>query len=453
MSLNHDIIVAPATASGGAIAIIRVSGEGSIELCDSIFTGGKPLSEAATHTLHYGNIVDEQRVVDDVLVSLFRAPHSYTGEESVEISCHGSNYIVREILSLLITRGGRMAEAGEFTLRAYMAGRMDLSQAEAVGDVIASESRAQLALATTQLRGGYSAKLEELRTRLISLTSLLELELDFGEEDVEFASRTTLESTLRELVCEITTLAESFKIGNAIKEGVNVAIIGRPNAGKSTLLNHILNEERAMVSDIAGTTRDLIEEQINIDGVKYRFIDTAGLHTTSDKLEQMGIQRTHQAISKAQIIIQLVDGSRDNQFEAVGHDQDQRLLVVVNKIDKFTELNCSVKEAIAPYNPLFISAQNGDGVERLITALSGVIDSEKLYAGEPIISSSRHYNLLQSSLKPLNCALNGVTDGIPTELLCEDIRESLAPIGQITGSAIDTEEILAHIFSSFCIGK
>ncbi|MFR9650185.1 MAG: tRNA uridine-5-carboxymethylaminomethyl(34) synthesis GTPase MnmE [Rikenellaceae bacterium] len=453
MSLNHDIIVAPATASGGAISIIRVSGDGSIALCDRFFSARKPLSQGATHTLHYGDFCDGQRRVDDVLVSLFRAPHSYTGEESVEISCHGSAYITREILSLLIQGGARLAEPGEFTIRAYLAGRMDLSQAEAVGDVIASQSRAQATLAATQMRGGYSTTLEELRAQLISLVALLELELDFGEEDVEFASRTTLESTLTSLIKQISTLMSSFRVGNAIKEGVNVAIIGRPNAGKSTLLNQLLKEERAMVSDIAGTTRDLIEEQIDIEGVRYRFIDTAGLHTTEDRLEQMGIERTQQAISRAEIVIHLVDAAEDTPLENIELSEEQRLIVVINKMDKVAKVSEELLSKIAPGKPIYISAKSGEGVAELIEQLAQSIDTEKLYAGEPIVSSTRHYNLLAESLESLQRALRALQDGISTELLCEDIRLSLKPIGGITGGEIDTESILGHIFSSFCIGK
>ncbi len=454
MSLHNDIIIAPATASGGAISTIRVSGEGSIALCDSLFVGRRPLSQGATHTIHYGEIRDgEGRVVDDVLVSLFRAPHSYTGEESVEISCHGSSYIISEVLSLLISGGARMAQAGEFTLRAYLAGRMDLSQAEAVGDVIASQSRAEAALASTQLRGGYSAKLEALRAELLGLVSLLELELDFGEEDVEFASRSELESTLCSLLNQVKSLSESFKVGNAIKQGVNVAIVGAPNAGKSTLLNHILSEERAMVSDIAGTTRDLIEEQIVINGVRYRFVDTAGLHSTDDKLEQMGIERTHQAISRARVVIHLIDGSASALVPPIEVGEEQSLIVVVNKIDKIASQERDSLTQGADNPPLFISAKGGEGVDELLAHLGAVINTDELYAGEPIVSSSRHYNLLQESVAPLSRALEGIRSGLSIELLSEEIRAALPPIGEITGTAIDTESILGHIFSSFCIGK
>ena len=314
MLSDHDTIVAPATAPGGAIAVIRVSGAKALTLCDRIFRGRTPLAEAAPYTVHYGTIVDapaaeaeSPRIVDDVLATVFRAPHSYTGEDSVEISCHGSSYIVAEILRLLTAAGGRMATPGEFTMRAYLAGKLDLAQAEAVGDLIAASSRAAHALATNQMRGGYSSALETLRDRLLHLTALLELELDFSEEDVEFADRRALRHTMEEIGTEIDRLRDTFALGNAIKEGVPVAITGAPNVGKSTLLNRLLGEERALVSEIAGTTRDVIEERINIDGVLFRFLDTAGIRATDDRLEQMGIERTMESIRRARIIIRMIE--------------------------------------------------------------------------------------------------------------------------------------------------
>ena len=289
MNVPTDTIVAPATASGGAIAVIRLSGPEAIACCDRIFRGRKPLAEAAGHTLHYGEVIDGDRMIDDVVAAIYRAPHSYTGEDAVELSCHGSHYIVSEIIALLLRSGARMAQPGEFTIRAFLAGRMDLAQAEAVADLIASDSRASHAMASTQMRGGYSAALGALRNELLQLASLLELELDFSEEDVQFADRARLREMMHRIESEITRLTDSFRLGNAIKKGVAVAIVGEPNVGKSTLLNRLLGEERALVSDIAGTTRDTIEETLNIDGVLFRFIDTAGLHDTADRLEQMGI--------------------------------------------------------------------------------------------------------------------------------------------------------------------
>ncbi|MBQ2419462.1 MAG: tRNA uridine-5-carboxymethylaminomethyl(34) synthesis GTPase MnmE, partial [Alistipes sp.] len=302
---SQGIIVAPASATGGAIAVIRISGEGCIALCDKVFRGRKPLSEAATHTLHYGNIVDDNRVIDDVLVSVFHAPHSYTGEQSVEISTHGSRYIVSTIISLICRQGARLAEPGEFSARAFAAGRIDLSQAEAVADIIAADSQAAHIVASTQMRGGYSDTLNNLRDRLIELTSLLELELDFGEEDVVFADRSRLQQMLTATIDVVSQLKNSFHTGNAIRNGVGVAIIGAPNVGKSTLLNRLVGEQRAMVSDIAGTTRDTIEESVVIDGIRFRFIDTAGIRTTDDTLERMGIERTIAAVKKAQIVVSM----------------------------------------------------------------------------------------------------------------------------------------------------
>ena len=306
---EHDTIVAPATPTGGAIAIVRVSGSGAIETVERIFRGRRPLSEAAGYTLHRGTISDGARLIDDVLVSLFRAPHSYTGEDAVEISCHGSAYVVSEILRLLLDAGARMATPGEFTLRAFLAGKLDLAQAEAVADLIASSSRAAHTLAAGQLRGGFSQRLDHLRGELLHLASLLELELDFSEEDVEFADRRKLRRTIEEIQAEILRLRGSFALGSALKEGIPVAIVGAPNVGKSTLLNRLLNEDRAMVSEIAGTTRDLIEEQTVIDGVRFRFIDTAGIRATDDRLERMGIERTRAGIARARIVVRLVDAT------------------------------------------------------------------------------------------------------------------------------------------------
>ena len=303
MIRDHDTIAAPATAAGGALAVIRISGEEALRICDRIFRGREPLAAAAGYTVHYGEIVDDGRVLDDVLVTVFRAPRSYTGEDAAEISCHGSQYIVSEILRLLTASGARMAGPGEFTIRAYLAGKLDLSQAEAVADIIASSSRAAHALAANQMRGGYSDALEGLCEKLLELTALLELELDFSEEEVEFADRAQLREAMQRIGAHIDALRNSFTLGNAIKEGVAVAITGAPNVGKSTLLNRLLNEERVLVSDIAGTTRDVIEERINIDGVVFRFLDTAGIRATDDRLEQMGIQRTMSSIERAQIVI------------------------------------------------------------------------------------------------------------------------------------------------------
>ncbi len=498
MEQRGDIIIAPATLTGGAIAVLRLSGGGSVELASTMFkptkADAKPLSESRGYTLHYGDIVSpDGEVVDDVMLSLFRAPHSYTGEDGVEISCHGSSYIVQRIIELALSGGARLATPGEFTMRAYMAGRMDLSQAEAVGDIIASTNRATLQMARKQMRGGYSEMLESMRGELVKLSALLELELDFSEEDVEFADRSELRRLMVRLSDEIERLANSFKVGNAIKNGVSVAIVGAPNAGKSTLLNRILGEDRAMVSSVAGTTRDSIEEVITLGSIAYRFIDTAGLHATTDELEQMGIERTHAAISRARIVIQLVDILNVNIFEPISVAEDQELITVFNKVDLRVCVDTHV-EAIADTcvderggfhagscadtcvdergkihseltststlesyqaqypDAIFISAKDGAGVDNLLTRLSQTIDLESLYQGDLIVSNARHYDHLCSAAAALTAALTALDTHLTPDLIVEDLRHTLHHIGSITGE-ITTHEILGHIFSSFCIGK
>ena len=447
---DHDTIVAPATAAGGAIAVVRVSGREALALCDRIFRGRRPLAEADGYTVHYGEIMDGDRIVDDVLATVFRAPHSYTGEDSVEISCHGSSYIVSEILRLLTAAGGRTAQPGEFTIRAYLAGKLDLSQAEAVADTIAASSRAAHALASTQMRGGYSDELEQLRDKLLHLTSLLELELDFSEEEVEFADRTTLRETMQRIGREIDRLRNSFSLGNAIKEGVAVAIAGAPNVGKSTLLNRLLNEERAMVSEIAGTTRDVIEERANIGGVLFRFLDTAGIRSTDDRLERMGIERTMESIRRAQIVIHMIDATLPEISckPDFALRPDQQLLTVANKIDK------APATQTLPENVIGISAKQGTGLDRLYDALRGAIDTEALYHGDPVVSNNRHYEALTTAREALDRALEGLGNGLPTDLLSEDIRQVIHHLGSITArGAIAPDEVLQNIFSKFCIGK
>lgn len=479
---DHDTIVAPATAPGGALAVVRVSGAEALAVCDRIFRGRGKLADAAAYTLHYGRIVEQEgtpsaevagvrvapgqpesatdsdrpasapaeRTIDDVLVAVFRAPHSYTGEESAEISCHGSQYIVSEVLRLLCRAGARMASPGEFTIRAYLNGKMDLSQAEAVADLIASSSRAAHTLATTQLRGGYSADLEALRERLLELVSLLELELDFSEEEVEFADRTQLRETMEQIDARIEAMRRSFTLGNAIKQGVAVAIVGAPNAGKSTLLNRLLNEERALVSDIAGTTRDVIEERTNIDGVEFRFLDTAGIRTTEDRLERMGIERTLSSIARARIIIRLLDATQAGDtipapdFEV---RRDQRLLTVMNKLDR-----CPGRTL--PEGVLGLSAKTGEGLDALRCALRAAVDTEALYHGDTVVSNSRHAEALTAAHDALLRALDGLREGLPTDLLSEEIRQVIGHIGTITGRGqITPDEVLQNIFSKFCIGK
>ena len=452
MISDHDTIVAPATAPGGALAVIRVSGAEAFALCDRIFRGRQALAAAAGNTVHYGRIPDGERVVDDVLATVFRAPHSYTGEDSVEISCHGSSYIVSELLRLLIAAGGRMARPGEFTIRAYLAGKLDLSQAEAVADLIASSNRAAHALATNQMRGGYSEELEGLRDQLLNLTSLLELELDFSEEDVEFADRRALRETMERIGTEIGRLRSSFALGNAIKEGVAVAIVGAPNVGKSTLLNRLLNEDRAMVSEIAGTTRDVIEERANIGGVLFRFLDTAGIRTTGDRLERMGIERTMESIRRAQVVVHLIDAQTiagpGSSGPAFTLRPDQRLLTVINKTDTQAE------GFRLPEGAIGISAKRGDGIEALCEALRGAVDTEGLYHGDAVVSNSRHYEALTAARESLHRAMESLDEGLPADLLSEEIRPVIRHLGEITGrGAIAPDEVLNNIFSKFCIGK
>ena len=451
MIRDHDTIAAPATAAGGALAVIRISGEEALRICDRIFRGREPLAAAAGYTVHYGEIVDDGRVLDDVLVTVFRAPRSYTGEDAAEISCHGSQYIVSEILRLLTASGARMAGPGEFTIRAYLAGKLDLSQAEAVADIIASSSRAAHALAANQMRGGYSDALEGLCEKLLELTALLELELDFSEEEVEFADRAQLREAMQRIGAHIDALRNSFTLGNAIKEGVAVAITGAPNVGKSTLLNRLLNEERVLVSDIAGTTRDVIEERINIDGVVFRFLDTAGIRATDDRLEQMGIQRTMSSIERARIVIHMVDASTlTGPVPAPDFPlrPGQKHLTVVNKTDK------APAAWQLPEGVVGISAKHGEGIDALCDALRESVDTEALYHGDPVVSNSRHYEALSAAREALGQALEGLAHGLPTDLLSEEIRQVITHLDAITGrGAIAPDEILQNIFSKFCIGK
>ena len=451
---DNDTIIAPATPVGGALCIIRLSGERAIEVCDEVFRGRRALCDVAASTVHYGNIVDGEEVVDDVLVSVFRAPHSYTGENLVEISSHGSRYVVERIVSLFTQRGVRMAYAGEFTRRAFVAGRMDLSQAEAVADIIAAESRASHAVASTQMRGAYSEELSALRDKLLQITSLLELELDFSEEDVEFADRSHLEDLLKQTYDRVMELANSFSLGNALKEGVNVAIVGRPNVGKSTLLNRLVGEQRAMVSDIAGTTRDTIEATCNIGGVVFRFIDTAGLHSTDDVLERMGIERTSEALRRAHIILWLTDDDStlmNDDMQGYVPSVEQVVYKVVTKID-LQENYDSVINNDNPDSVIYLSAKTGVGVDELRNVLQSRFDAQSAYRGDVVVSSQRHYEALRESAESLQAALSALRTGLPTDLLSEDIRQVLYHLGTITGE-ITSEDVLQNIFSRFCIGK
>lgn len=491
---DNDTIAAPATAAGGALCVVRVSGPRAIDICDTIFRGRTTLAAAKTASAHYGSIADTTAgVIDEAIVTIFRAPHSYTGEDSVEISVHGSSYVVRALMQALARAGARPARAGEFTRRAFLAGRMDLAQAEAVADMIASSSRAAHAVAATQMRGAYSHELQELRRQLLDITSLLELELDFSEEDVEFADRTQLDTLLRRTRDKVAALARSFALGNALKEGVAVAIVGSPNVGKSTLLNRLAGEERAMVSDIAGTTRDTVEARINIDGVDYRFIDTAGVHQTDDKLELMGIDRTRQALEKARIVLWITTADEpgsnvgsnigsnvgSNVGNPSGHNvhntpdteaalkaefaaatgieltSEQILYLIINKIDlqPHTESASAVTaEGTEDKYTIRLSAKTGEGIRALVAALARSVDATAAYRGEAIVTNQRHYHALCEALTALDAALDGLHHGLTSELLSEDIRAAINHLGEITGE-ITSDDILQNIFSKFCIGK
>ena len=449
--MKQDTICALATPPGGAIAIVRVSGQDAITITEKIFS--KSLHKSKGYTLHFGQIVDSDgNELDEVLVSLFRAPHSYTGEDSTEISCHGSSYIVQRLLESLIKNGARQAEPGEYTMRAFMNGKLDLSQAEAVADLISSSTQATHQMAMNQLRGQFSKELAELRGQLLQLTSLLELELDFNDQDVEFANREQLTSLMEKVEKHISGLADSFQTGNAIKNGIPVAIIGAPNVGKSTLLNALVGEERAIVSNIQGTTRDLIEDTIQIDGITFRFIDTAGIRKTQDQLEQMGIERSIQAAEKAKVIMFLTE--KNQPFPDIEFRDDQVVLQVINKCD-LSLPSSSYLYHREPEGRLFhISAANGDGIELLRQAL--VRESAMpmtLDTTNTVVTNVRHYNALKQSIDALQRAKQAFESGIPTDLVAEDLRQCLHYLGEITGSEITSDDILQNIFHTFCIGK
>ena len=449
--MKQDTICALATPPGGAIAIVRVSGPDAITVTEKIFS--KSLEKAKGYTLHFGQVIDaDGKELDEVLVSLFRAPHSYTGEDSTEISCHGSSYIVQRLLESLIKNGARQAEPGEYTMRAFMNGKLDLSQAEAVADLISSSTQATHQMAMNQLRGLFSKELAELRGQLLQLTSLLELELDFNDQDVEFANREQLTSLMEKVEKHISGLADSFQTGNAIKNGIPVAIIGAPNVGKSTLLNALVGEERAIVSNIQGTTRDLIEDTIQIDGITFRFIDTAGIRKTQDQLEQMGIERSIQAAEKAKVILFLTE--KNQPFPDIEFRDDQVVLQVINKCD-LSLPSSSYLYHREPEGRLFhISAANGDGIELLRQAL--VRESAMpmtLDTTNTVVTNVRHYNALKQSIDALQRAKQAFESGIPTDLVAEDLRQCLHYLGEITGSEITSDDILQNIFHTFCIGK
>ncbi|SNY99658.1 tRNA uridine-5-carboxymethylaminomethyl(34) synthesis GTPase MnmE [Flagellimonas pacifica] len=454
---DQDNIIALATPSGaGAIAVIRVSGPNSIKIVDSYFKSitGKKLNEQKSHTIHLGHIIANDKALDKVLVSIFKNPNSYTGENVVEISCHGSPYIQQQLIQLFLRKGCRMASAGEFTLRAFLNGKMDLSQAEAVADLIASDSEASHEIAMQQMRGGFSNEIKELREELLNFASLIELELDFSEEDVEFANREQFNQLLSKISEVLKKLIDSFALGNVIKNGIPVAIVGEPNVGKSTLLNALLNEERAIVSDIAGTTRDTVEDQISINGINFRFIDTAGIRETTDAVEKIGIERTFDKVEKARLIIYLFDGSNNDtsQYLAIKHKYpNKELLPICNKVDMLGDLEInSIKQQLP--ETLFLSAKMGTGISNLEQKLLSLVDSGKLSSGETIVTNSRHYDSLLKALEEIQKVKEGLDIGLSSDLMAIDIRQALYHLGEITGN-VTTDDLLGNIFSNFCIGK
>jgi len=461
--MNQDTICALATANGiGAIGIIRVSGNQSFEIVNKIFEG-KNLEKVDSHTVHYGFIKDEDETIDEVMISVFHAPKTFTTENSVEISFHGSPYIGKKILEALIKNGARMAKAGEFTMRAFMNGRIDLSQAESIADLIASENEASRKVALNQLKGGISNEISFLRNDLLNFTSLIELELDFAEEDVEFADRTALKSLLYKIEDKLNSLIESFQYGNAIKNGTAVAIIGKPNAGKSTLLNALLKEERAIVSNIAGTTRDTIEEILHIKGHAFRLIDTAGLRETADEIEAIGVKKAKEKVEKAEILVYLADAGTEDFSEDIEMIKsllrdDLKLIICATKIDEVVPTQYEKLEQIfrnnisTDFDFIKISAVENQNIQDLKNELSSYVEHLKSEEGNVVITNQRHYEALQKSLNSVKQVGEAVSSQITTELLAYELRNALEYLGEISGE-FSNDEVLGNIFSKFCIGK
>ena len=467
---TDDTIVALATATGvGAISVIRLSGKEAIKLSDKVFKtlNGKPLSEAPSHTVHLGTIKSENQVIDECLATIFKGKKSYTGEPVVEFSCHGSAYITQEVIKLCLANGARLAQAGEFTKRAFLNGKLALNQAEAVADLIASDSKASHQVALQQMRGGFTSEIEDLRQELLNFASLIELELDFSEEDVEFADRSQFEQLLKRIKTTLQGLVQSFSAGNAIKNGIPVAIVGKPNAGKSTLLNTLLNEERAIVSDIAGTTRDTIEETLHIAGITFRFIDTAGIRDTQDKIEAIGVEKAKEKIKKAQIVLYLYNEKENTtdevvQFVKENHREGLKILLLHNKTDNeyigLSDFDEEIEEKLNPeerkygYGQLRISAKEKINIEALKKLLSFYAKELTSTESATIITNIRHYEALKNALEALEKVEEGLMNHLSGDLLAIDIREVLYHLGSITG-AVTNDELLGNIFSRFCIGK
>lgn len=465
--IQNDTIVALASPSGsGAIAVIRVSGAEAISICQSVFSSisGKDISKQKSHTLHLGHIVDGEKVIDQVLLSIFKGTNSYTGENTIEISCHGSTYIQQQIIQLLLRKGCRMANAGEFTLRSFLNGKMDLSQAEAVADLISSDNEASHQIAMQQMRGGFSNEIKELRQELLNFASLIELELDFAEEDVAFADRTQFRELLNRIEFVLKRLIDSFAVGNVIKNGIPIAIVGEPNVGKSTLLNALLNEERAIVSEIAGTTRDTIEDELVIGGIGFRFIDTAGIRETADVIESLGIRKTFEKIEQAQVVLYLFDSLKFKvqsseyilEIEKIKNQFPLKpLVVIINKLDLMTEFEIStIRKELETLNIklIFISAKENIGVDDLKNQLLSFVNTGALRNNETIVTNTRHYDSLLKALEEIQKVNFGLQTNISSDLMAIDIREALYHFGMITGE-VSNDELLGNIFANFCIGK
>lgn len=465
--INHETIVALASPSGaGAIAVIRISGTDAITIASSVFqsVSGKDITKQKTHTIHLGHIVEDTKTYDQVLLSIFKGPNSYTGENVIEISCHGSTFIQQQIIQLLLRKGCKMAQAGEFTLRAFLNGKLDLSQAEAVADLIASDNEASHQIAMQQMRGGFSNEISKLREELLNFASLIELELDFAEEDVEFADRTQFTELLNRIEFVLKRLIDSFAVGNVIKNGIPVAIVGEPNVGKSTLLNALLNEERAIVSEIAGTTRDTIEDELVIGGIGFRFIDTAGIRDTKDVVESIGIKKTFEKIEQAQVVLYLFDcfkfkvsGSEflieiekiKNQFPL------KPLVVIINKIDLISEAEIiAIRQKLETLNLKLetISAKSNSGIDELKNQLLSFVNTGALRNNETIVTNTRHYDSLLKALEEIQKVKFGLDSGLPSDLMAIDIKQALYYFGEITGE-VTNDELLGNIFANFCIGK